>query len=96
MQIDIIFKIATIGILITVITQILKKSDRDDIATLVSLVGFIIVLGIVITMISQLFETIKNIFKDIEFEHNNHDEFSDKAIKNKIHELVLLLIRNEL
>lgn len=40
-------------------------------------------------------ETIKNIFKDIEFEHNNHDEFSDKAIKNKIHELVLLLIRNE-
>lgn len=62
MQIDIIFKIATIGILITVITQILKKSDRDDIATLVSLVGFIIVLGFVITMISQLFETIKNIF----------------------------------
>ncbi len=62
MQIDIIFKIATIGIIITILTQILKKSDRDDIATLVSLAGFIIVLTMVISMISELFETIKNIF----------------------------------
>ncbi len=62
MQIDIIFKIAAIGILITVITQVLKKSDRDDIATLVTLAGFIIVLTFVINMISELFETIKNIF----------------------------------
>ena len=60
--IDIIFKIAAIGILITVITQVLKKSDRDDIATLVSLAGLIIVLTLVINMISELFETIKNIF----------------------------------
>lgn len=62
MNIDIIFKIAAIGILITVITQILKKSDRDDIATLVALAGLIIVLTLVINMISELFETIKNIF----------------------------------
>ncbi|MBE7083649.1 MAG: stage III sporulation protein AC [Clostridiales bacterium] len=62
MDIDIIFKIAAIGIVITVITQILKKSDRDDIATLVSIAGFIIVLTFVINMISDLFETIKNIF----------------------------------
>lgn len=62
MDIDIIFKIAAIGIIITVITQILKKSDRDDIATLVSIAGFIIVLTFVINMISDLFETIKNIF----------------------------------
>ena len=62
MNVDIIFKIAAIGILITVLTQILKKSDRDDIATLVSLAGFIIVLTFVINMISELFETIKNIF----------------------------------
>ena len=62
MQIDIIFKIATVGIIITVLTQILKKSDRDDIATLVSLAGFIIVFTLVINMISELFETIKNIF----------------------------------
>ena len=62
MQVDIIFKIAAIGILITVVTQVLKKSDRDDIATLVSLAGLIIVLSLVINMISDLFETIKNIF----------------------------------
>ena len=62
MNVDIIFKIAAIGILITVITQILKKSDRDDIATLVSLAGLIIVLTLVINMISELFETIRNIF----------------------------------
>ncbi len=62
MEIDIIFKIAAIGILITVITQVLKKSDRDDIATLVALAGLIIVLSLVINMISELFETIKNIF----------------------------------
>ena len=62
MDIGIVFKIAGIGILITVITQILKKSDRDDIATLVSIAGLIIVLTFVIGMISELFETIKNIF----------------------------------
>jgi stage III sporulation protein AC len=62
MNVDILFKIAAIGILITVITQVLKKSDRDDIATLVSLAGLIIVLTLVINMISELFESIKNIF----------------------------------
>ncbi len=62
MSVDIIFKIAAIGILITVITQVLKKSDRDDIATLVSLAGLIIVLTLVINMISELFEAIKAIF----------------------------------
>ncbi|MBO4262287.1 MAG: stage III sporulation protein AC [Clostridia bacterium] len=62
MNVDIIFKIAAIGILITVICQILKKSDRDDIATLVSLAGLIIVLTLVISMISQLFDSVKEIF----------------------------------
>ncbi len=62
MTVDIIFKIAAIGILITVITQVLKKSDRDDIATLVSIVGLIIVLTLVINMVSELFDTVKNIF----------------------------------
>ncbi|MBO7214731.1 MAG: stage III sporulation protein AC [Clostridia bacterium] len=60
--IEIIFKIAAIGIIITVICQILKKSDRDDIATLVSLAGLVIVLTLVISMISELFTSIKDIF----------------------------------
>ena len=62
MNIDIIFKIAAIGILITVICQILKKSDRDDIATLVSLVGLIIVLSLVVSVISDFFQSVKEIF----------------------------------
>ena len=62
MSIDIIFKIAAIGILIAVITQILKKSDRDDIATLVAIAGLIIVLTLVINMISELLDSIYTIF----------------------------------
>lgn len=62
MDVSIIFKIAAIGILIAIITQILKKSDRDDIATLVSIAGLIIVLTLIINMVSELFENIKSIF----------------------------------
>ena len=62
MSIDIIFKLAAIGILITVICQILKKSGNDDIATLVALAGLVIALTVVISMISNLFTSIKDIF----------------------------------
>lgn len=63
MDISILFKMAAIGIIITVICQILKKSDRDDIATLVSIVGLIIVLAVVVGMVGDLFEQIKSIFE---------------------------------
>jgi stage III sporulation protein AC len=62
MDIAIIFKIASVGIIITVICQILKKSDRDDIATLVSIVGLVIVLTVVVGMIGDLFAQIQKIF----------------------------------
>ena len=61
-SVDIIFKIAGIGILITVICQVLKKSDRDDIATLVSLVGLVIVMIVVVDMVGDLFDEIKRVF----------------------------------
>ena len=61
-NISILFKIAAIGIIVTVICQILKKSDRDDIATVVSIVGLIIVLTIVVGMVGDLFSQIKDIF----------------------------------
>ncbi len=56
------FKIAAIGLIITVICQILKKSDRDDIAMLVSIIGVVIVLGVVVGMVGDLFESISQIF----------------------------------
>jgi stage III sporulation protein AC len=62
MDITILFKMAAIGIIITVICQILKKSDRDDIATIVSIVGLVIVLGVSVGMIGDLFEKIQTIF----------------------------------
>ena len=62
MDITILFKIAAIGIIITVICQILKKSDRDDIATLVSIVGLVIVLAVVVGMVGDLFHQIQEIF----------------------------------
>ncbi len=62
MDISILFKMAAIGIIITVICQILKKSDRDDIATLVSIVGLVIVLAVVVGMVGDLFTQIQEIF----------------------------------
>ena len=62
MDVTVLFKMAAVGIVVTVICQVLKKSDRDDIATLVSLAGLIIVLTLVISMISELFTSIKDIF----------------------------------
>lgn len=62
MDVSILFKMAAIGIIITVICQILKKSDRDDIATLVSIVGLIIVLAVVVSMVGDLFAQIQSMF----------------------------------
>ena len=62
MDISIIFKIAAVGIIVTIICQVLKKSDSDDIATIVSLVGLIIVLTVVISMITDLFTQIRQLF----------------------------------
>ena len=61
-DISVIFKLAAIGIVITVVCQVLKKCDRDDIATVVSIVGLVIVLSVAVTMIGDLFAAIKNIF----------------------------------
>ncbi len=62
MDVGIIFKMAAVGIIVTVVCQVLKKSDRDDIATVVSLVGLIIVLTVAVTMVGDLFTAINGIF----------------------------------
>ena len=62
MEIGILFKMAAVGVIITIICQILKKSDRDDIATLVSIVGLVIVLFVVVGMVGDLFEEIQRVF----------------------------------
>ncbi len=62
MDISVLFKMAAIGIIVTVICQILKKSDRDDVATVVGIVGLVIVLTVAVGMIGDLFGEIKRIF----------------------------------
>ena len=55
MDLEIIFKIATIGILTSIIGQILKQTGKDEIATLTTLAGLIIALVMVINLIADLF-----------------------------------------
>ena len=62
MDVEIIFKIAGIGILTAVIGQILKNSGKEDISTLATLAGVVIVLFMVVGMISDLFGSLKSMF----------------------------------
>ena len=62
MDISIIFKLAAIGIIVTVVCQVLKKSDLDDLSTVVSIVGLVLALTVAVTMIGDLFETVQEIF----------------------------------
>jgi stage III sporulation protein AC len=62
MDIEIIFKIAAVGILSAVVCAVLKQSGKDEIATFVSLASVIICLAMVLAMISDLFATIRNLF----------------------------------
>lgn len=62
MEISIIFKIALVGILVTILNQILKQSRRDEQAFLVSLAGLILVLFWIIPYISELFEAVEDLF----------------------------------
>ena len=62
MDINILFKIAGIGILIAVVHQILSKAGREDQAMMVSMCGMIIVLTMVVKEISTLFETVRTVF----------------------------------
>lgn len=63
MDIDIIFKIAAIGIAIAVLNQILIRAGREDHAMMTTLAGIIIVLFLIIDMISEFFETVKTLFQ---------------------------------
>ncbi len=63
MDIDIIFKIAAIGVAIAVLNQILIRAGREDTAMMTTLAGIIIVLFLIIDMISEFFETVKTLFQ---------------------------------
>lgn len=62
MNIDMVFKIAAIGILVAVLSQVLERTGREDIATLTGVAGLVLVLLIVVNLIAQLFSSVKSIF----------------------------------
>ena len=62
MEVELIFKIAAVGILVSVISQVLKHSGREEHAFLISLAGLILVLSWIVPYIYDLFTTIQKLF----------------------------------
>ena len=62
MDIDLIFKIAAIGIIVAVLNLLLKRAQRDEQAMMTTLAGLIVVLLMIVRQIGNLFETIKEVF----------------------------------
>lgn len=62
MEIDLIFKIAAIGIIVAVLNQLLIRSGREDQAMMTTLAGLVVVLSILVKQISVLLVTIKSLF----------------------------------
>ena len=63
MEVDLIFKIAAIGILVAVLNQLLTRSGREEQAMMTTLAGLIVVLMMIIDQINVLFGTIKSVFQ---------------------------------
>lgn len=63
MDIDLIFKIAAVGIIVSILNQVLTRSGRDEQATMTTLAGLVVVLMIVAQKISELFELVKTLFR---------------------------------
>ncbi len=62
MNVELIFKIAAVGIIVAVLSQLLIRSGREEQAMLTTLAGLVVVLTLVISQISQLFSTVKRLF----------------------------------
>ena len=62
MEVDLIFKIAAIGILVAVLNQVLSRAGRDEQAMMTTLTGLVVVLMMVVKEIARLFDLVKNLF----------------------------------
>ena len=63
MDIDLIFKIAAVGIIVSILNQVLVRSGREEQATMTSLAALVVVLMIVVQRIAELFEMVKTLFE---------------------------------
>ena len=62
-DVDLIFKIAAIGILVAVLNQVLSRAGRDEQAMMTTLAGLVVVLMMVVQEIARLFDLVKNLFE---------------------------------
>ena len=62
MNIDLVFKIAAVGIIVAILNSLLSKSGRDEQALMVTIAGLVVVLLVIAKEIFELFETLKNLF----------------------------------
>ena len=62
-EIDLIFKIAAVGIIVSVLNQVLTRSGREEQATMTTLAGLVVVLMIVARKIAELFQLVKTLFE---------------------------------
>lgn len=62
MELELIFKIAAVGIIVAVLVQLLKRAERDEQAMMTALAGLIVVLMMIIERIAELFETVRTLF----------------------------------
>lgn len=62
MDVDLIFKIAAVGIIVAILNTLLKRAEREDQAFMVTLAGLIVVMMMMVNEIGALFETIKSVF----------------------------------
>lgn len=62
MDVDLIFKIAGVGIIVAVLNQLLKRAERDEQAMMTTLAGLVVVLMLLVTEIGELFDTVKSVF----------------------------------
>ena len=63
MEIDLIFKIAAIGIIVSILNQVLSRSGRDEQATMTTLAGLVVVLMMVAQKIADLFDLVKTLLR---------------------------------
>lgn len=63
MDIDLIFKIAAIGIIVSILNQVLSRSGRDEQATMTTLAGLVVVLMMLAKKIAELFDLVKALFE---------------------------------
>jgi len=63
MEIDLIFKIAAVGIIVSILNQVLSRSGREEQATMTTLAGLVVVLMILARKIADLFDLVKTLFE---------------------------------